>query len=171
MTTPEDMQTNVQNTLDYLDTVLPNGSHVTMMGLADGMILFDSMHNQIHPVGKWRQDVTYSTLYDYLNCLEISPCGGWMTSNDTLRNITQTRANELSAVIKNVRSFLCTRRSPCKWKPHVTNTFFKIQVVDNATATGSLKNFDVYYFPNPIVDILHEWEASGRVYFFHLRPA
>ena len=34
------------------------------------------------------QDVTYSDLYTYLNCLEISPCSGWMNTNATLRNIT-----------------------------------------------------------------------------------
>jgi len=104
MTTPEDMKANVLGTLDYLEKTLPKGSHVTMMGLADGMILFDAMHDKIHPIGQWRQDVTYENVYDYLNCLEISPCGGWMTTNATLRNLTQTRANELSMVIKNVRS-------------------------------------------------------------------
>jgi acyloxyacyl hydrolase len=103
MTTPDEMRTNVQEAMEYLDTKLPAGSHLSVMGLADGLLLFQSMHDKIHPVGKLRQDVTYAQVYDYLNCLEISPCGGWMTTNETLRNLTQQRADELSAVLKDVR--------------------------------------------------------------------
>jgi acyloxyacyl hydrolase len=135
MTTPEEMRSNVLGTLDYLDKTLPNGSHVTLMGLAEGSLLYDSMHDQIHPLGKLHNDITYSQVYDYLNCLKISPCGGWLTTNATLRNLTQTRANELSDVLRDV--------------------------VGNATKSDSYQNFDIYYFPNPIAFILNEWVAKG----------
>ncbi len=36
--------------------------------------------------------------YDFLNCLDASPCYGWMNSNATVRNATQALANRLSAV-------------------------------------------------------------------------
>ena len=41
------------------------------------------MHNRTHPLG-----ITYEAMYDYLNCLGISPCAGWMNSNATIRNNT-----------------------------------------------------------------------------------
>lgn len=51
-----------------------------MFGLADGDLLFDYLHNATHPLG-----VTYADVYDFLNCLEISPCWGWLNTNDTVR--------------------------------------------------------------------------------------
>ena len=36
-----------------------------------------------------------------------------------------------------------------------------VQVVANATGSKAYLNFDLFYFPNPIVDILHEWVAKG----------
>ena len=44
--------------------------------------------SRIHPLGVLNSDVQYKDLYDYLNCLEISPCTGWMNSNETLRDLT-----------------------------------------------------------------------------------
>lgn len=41
----------VLTTLDYLDTKLPAGSHVVFIGLADGRVLWNSMHTRIHPIG------------------------------------------------------------------------------------------------------------------------
>lgn len=70
------------------DTQLPKGSHVFATGLADGRVLFDTLKDKIHPIGDWRQDITYPDIYNYLNCLESSPCSGWMTTNETLRNFT-----------------------------------------------------------------------------------
>lgn len=56
------------------DTVLPTGSHVIATGLADGRILYEALADRIHPIGMLRQDVTYSTLYTYLNCLGVRGC-------------------------------------------------------------------------------------------------
>ncbi len=36
-----------------------------------GSILYDSLHDQIHPIGRTRNDVTYETLYGYMNCLQV----------------------------------------------------------------------------------------------------
>ena len=89
---------------------LPTGSHVILMGLADGRVLYESLHARIHPVGQLRGDVTYADVYSphfahicsgtrprllrdsctstpglcrysWLNCLSISPCRGWMNTN------------------------------------------------------------------------------------------
>ena len=59
------------------DKILPSGSHVIMTGLADGRVLWDFMSERIHPLGEYRSDVTYEDVYEYLNCLQISPCHGW----------------------------------------------------------------------------------------------
>ena len=48
-----------------------------MTGLADGRVLWDFMSQRIHPLGEYRSDVTYEDVYEYLNCLQISPCHGW----------------------------------------------------------------------------------------------
>jgi len=66
MTTPEQFETNVLASLSYLDTVLPAGSHVVFVGLVDGRVLWDVMHNRTHPIG-----CTYAELYDYLNCTRL----------------------------------------------------------------------------------------------------
>ena len=47
MTSPTDYKRNMIEVLDYLDTILPNGSYVAMSGLADGMVLWDTMHDRL----------------------------------------------------------------------------------------------------------------------------
>jgi acyloxyacyl hydrolase len=92
MTQPEDFYDSVLSSLEYLDTVLPSGSHVMLIGVAHGSVLYDTMHNRTHPVG-----TQYENLYDWLNCLEMSPCLVWMNSNETIRNAGDARAAELNA--------------------------------------------------------------------------
>jgi len=131
MTTPAEMYASAMEALNYLDTTLPPGSDVILLGLANGSILYDAMANRIHPIGEWFQDVTYTALYDYLNCLEISPCSGWMNSNATLRYLTTQRAYNLSMVLQNI------------------------------TVTEHFSNINVVYVPNPIDEIIAAWTANG----------
>ena len=60
------------------------------------------MADRLHPLGLLRQDLTYSQVYDWFNCMEIGPCAGWMNSNSTLRKITTNAANQLSNVLKKI---------------------------------------------------------------------
>jgi len=131
MTTPQEFYINVVNALKYLDTKLPAGSHVTFMGLVDGRILYEAMSTRIHPIGSLNNDVTYSQFYDYLNCLEISPCFGWMNSDAYWRNATTERAMELNEVYK--------------------------QIIQNNTFT----NFDMTYFDCPMHQVVAIWENNG----------
>ena len=55
----------------FQDKLLPNGSYVMMSGLADGRVLYNSLHDRIHPIGRLNNDVTYPDVYNYLNCLEV----------------------------------------------------------------------------------------------------
>ena len=102
MTKPQDFYNAVLETMQYLDTRLPNGSHVLLTGLANGSFLYAQLHDKIHPLGRLRNDVTYSTFYTYLSCLQISPCNGWLTTNDTVRSLTTEYATMLSQLVKNV---------------------------------------------------------------------
>ncbi|EGC34254.1 hypothetical protein DICPUDRAFT_153563 [Dictyostelium purpureum] len=126
MTTPQEFETNIVSILNYLDTQLPKGSHVVFVGLADGRVLWDSLWNRTHPLG-----ATYEEVYDFLNCIQVSPCWGWMNPNETVRDFTSTRAAELSAVYN--------------------------QIIKNYTFT----NFDMIYYDFPFNAINAQWVAQG----------
>lgn len=81
MTTPQEMRAAALDTMTYLDTQLPAGSAVFLTGLANGSILYDVMANRIHPIGALHNNVPTKAVYEFLNCLEISPCRGWMNQN------------------------------------------------------------------------------------------
>ena len=55
------------------------------------------MQDAIHPF-----NVTYKNLYDYLNCLKISPCWGWLNSDETIRNAASEHAMMLNGVYKDL---------------------------------------------------------------------
>ena len=105
MTTPTEYYNRIMAALTRADTFLPAGSHVVLIPLVDGRILFNTMNNRIHPIGSLNNDVTYKHFYDYLNCLDTSPCWGWMNSNETVRNTTWEIASSLNAqlpiIVKN----------------------------------------------------------------------
>ncbi|XP_055891479.1 acyloxyacyl hydrolase-like isoform X1 [Biomphalaria glabrata] len=133
MTTPAEMYNNTMLTLDYLAKVLPNNSHVVLIGLADGRVLFDNMGPRIHPTSTYWGTFTYGKFYDYMNCLQISPCMGWMNTNQTMRDLTTKRAQELSAVLSSI----------------------------SQTQKGRYSNFDLYYLDNPINQAIKKWVAQG----------
>ncbi|XP_042331105.1 acyloxyacyl hydrolase [Sceloporus undulatus] len=131
MTQPKEMHTNVLQTLRYLDSYLPKGSHVILIGLVDGRFLWDNLHDRYHPLGQLNKDVTYEQLYSFLSCLQINPCNGWLSSNSTLRNLTSERASQLSSVLK------------------------EIAKIEKYT------NFDVFYMDYPIKEIAEMWQKMG----------
>ena len=38
----------------------------------------------------------YPAFYDYMTCMGVNPCWGWLNTNETWRNATQARADELN---------------------------------------------------------------------------
>ena len=126
MRKPADFKVNVLKLLDYLDNKVPAGSHLIILGLGDGDLLYDNLHDSIHPLG-----VTYSDVYDFLNCLNISPCWGWLNSNDTVREFTTQRAQNLSLVYKEI------------------------------IAQKQYKNFDMVYYDFPAMEILERKVLEG----------
>ena len=131
MTTPQEFHDNYKAIFSHLDSALPKGSVVFVSGLVDGRYLYDSLHNRTHPIGSLRNDVTYAQLYDYLNCLEVSPCFGWMNSNETWRNITYEHAMQLNSVLKDLVS------------------------------NSSFTNYKLFYHSLDIADLFKMWEAEG----------
>jgi acyloxyacyl hydrolase len=109
-TTPEEYHDNVLATILDLDPNVPAGTKMVLIGLVDGRILYNSMHDKIHPLGSTNKDITYEHFYEYLNCLEISPCAGWMNSNESIRNATSAVAeamrNKLPLIIEETRGKL-----------------------------------------------------------------
>jgi acyloxyacyl hydrolase len=83
--------------LARLDQRLPAGSKVVFLGLVDGRVLWDTMSDQIHPLG-----CTYAEFYTFLSCTDSNPCQTWLNVDSRVRDATTKRANELSAVIQNV---------------------------------------------------------------------
>ena len=60
------------------------------------------MH-RIHPVGKLNADVRYADIYEWLKCLGLTPCAGWMNKNETVRQLT-TKVVRL--YVNNIKFFL-----------------------------------------------------------------
>ncbi|XP_027949694.1 acyloxyacyl hydrolase [Eumetopias jubatus] len=131
MTTPEKLYSSIMQTLKHLNSHLPNGSHVVLYGLPDGTFLWDNLHNRYYPLGQLNKDVTYAHFYSFLNCLQVSPCHSWMSSNKTLRTLTSERAKQLS------------------------NTLKKIATSQKFT------NFDLFYMDLDFQEVVDEWRKRG----------
>ena len=127
MTNTTKFKENILKLLNYLDETVPAGSHLMIFGLANGKLLYDNLHNWTHPL-----NVTYEQVYDFLNCLKISPCWGWLNSNETVRNFTNERAANLSKVYQ--------------------------EIIDDGT---TFKNFDIVYYDFPTDDILNRKIMEG----------
>ncbi|XP_049764634.1 acyloxyacyl hydrolase-like [Schistocerca cancellata] len=140
MTTPEEYRKNVMEVLSALDTMLPKGSHVLLIGLVDGSFIYPEMANRFHPLGKFRRDIRYRDVYKWFTCMEIGPCVGWMTSNETLRQITSQRAQELSDVLENIAK------------------------------EQKFSSFEVFYLENPIHQVFKEWTEKGNQVWQLLDP-
>lgn len=97
MTEPDEFYAHAMETLTKLDTVVPAGSHVVALALFDGELLYQTMHNHVHPVG-----AHYSSVYDFMNCLGENPCWGWLNSNETVRRISTLKSNQLNRVYQNI---------------------------------------------------------------------
>ena len=71
MTKPDIFYKSVVGAMEYLDTKLPNGSHVLLTGLGNGTYLYGLLADLIHPIGRLHKDITYRDFYAYLTCLQV----------------------------------------------------------------------------------------------------
>jgi len=97
MTTPEEFEQNVLDTLKFLEIVLPKGSYVFFIGLEEGHVIWDSMYQKMHPL-----QITYERLWDFVGCLGINSCWGWLNSDPYWRNFTNARAEQLNQVFNKI---------------------------------------------------------------------
>ncbi|KAG2382113.1 hypothetical protein C9374_005905 [Naegleria lovaniensis] len=97
MTTPQQFEERLMKGLTLLDARSPPNSKLLLIGLVDGRILWNEMHNRIHPLG-----VTYEGLYHFLTCSGANPCQTWLTPDEATRNATSQRASELSQVANKI---------------------------------------------------------------------
>lgn len=86
----------------------------------------------VYVPGSLHNDVTYSRVYDYLNCLQISPCFGWLNSNETWRNLTTERAMQLNVAFQSL------------------------------VANNTFKNFKIFYVDPPLPATIRKWKEMGR---------
>jgi len=115
-TTVPEFTANVLAGLDYLETILPQGSHVAFVGLADGRVLYDTTHNRTHPIG-----VGYPDVYEFLSCNNCNPCWGWLNTNETWRNATSERAAQLTAVYDSIIATNSTRYKAFDVRPYFSS--------------------------------------------------
>lgn len=92
-TDPREFYENTIKSLDHLNKTLPLGSYVVFIGIVDGRILWNTLHNEMHPIGAKYRDV-----YHHLSCLRINPCWLWMNTNETWREFGSRKAEELNQV-------------------------------------------------------------------------
>jgi len=93
MTKPEDFKKNIIKILDYLDTVVPAGSHLVVLGLVNGSLIFEGVKGKTHPIG-----VSYEHFYDFFSCTQASFCWGWLNTDASVREKTTELAMGLNAV-------------------------------------------------------------------------
>ncbi|XP_068940685.1 acyloxyacyl hydrolase [Petaurus breviceps papuanus] len=141
MTTPEAMRAHVMETLTFLSSRLPPGSHVILYGLADGRFLWDHLHDRYHPLGQLNKDITYEQLYTFLSCLKVNPCQGWMSSNETLRTLTSERAKQLSNVLETI------------------------------AVSEKFANMSLLYLDYPFKEMSEEWQRRGGETWQLIEPA
>jgi lysophospholipase L1-like esterase len=129
MTPPEEYRRSLLDALDALQPKLAPGSFVLLIGLVDGRVLWDAMHERQHPIG-----ATYPEVYDYLTCNQCNPCNGWLTSNATFRNVTTAWAQSLNEVQRQVAA----NASFVNFEVAFYNPDFQEIIEDYVSATGGL---------------------------------
>ena len=76
MTTTTEFYNQAIEGLNMLNEVAVPGSQVVLMGLVDGRILWDTLYDNIHPLG-----MTYEDFYNFLTCTDANPCWTWLNSD------------------------------------------------------------------------------------------
>jgi len=95
MTSPEEFHKNVNDSLTYMESLLPPGSNVVLLGHIHGELMWYSMWDQPHIIG-----TTYGALWDFLACLEETACWGWLNGDPAARDAASERAEELNDVLR-----------------------------------------------------------------------
>lgn len=97
MTKPEEYRQQILDGLAALDKVVPSGSHVMLIGMVDGRILWNVLHDRKHVLG-----ITYAELYEFLWSMNVNPCRTWLTPDAASRDQASERAALLSSILQEI---------------------------------------------------------------------
>nr|CAD7462159.1 unnamed protein product [Timema tahoe] len=185
MTTPETFRKNVVQVLESLEAILPAGSHVVLIGLVDGGLIYPIMADRLHPIGQVGNNVYYHDVYNWFNCMEIGPCVGWMNSNATLRKITsrdtEFHRNSVDMkillldkimaydnIIHNVTMLLPAlvgRWAECLaqqvWFASDEAAQRLSSVLQDIVGKEKFQSFDLNYLDNPFHEVIYRWQQQG----------
>eukprot|EP00010_Vexillifera_abyssalis_P007456 CAMPEP_0201545802 /NCGR_PEP_ID=MMETSP0173_2-20130828/2227_1 /ASSEMBLY_ACC=CAM_ASM_000268 /TAXON_ID=218659 /ORGANISM="Vexillifera sp., Strain DIVA3 564/2" /LENGTH=552 /DNA_ID=CAMNT_0047954307 /DNA_START=24 /DNA_END=1678 /DNA_ORIENTATION=- len=127
-TPPDKYEQAMLQNLDYLDQHLPKGSFVVNVGIIDGSVIYDVLHNQSYPFSpeplqSANNVASYKEWWEFMICTRTVVCYGWMTPNATVRREATQHAFMLNDILKNI------------------------------THTRSYNNFDMAYYDFPFVEM------------------
>jgi len=143
MTTPKEFYANNLNILQQLDAKLPPGSHVVLVGLFHGDMIYESMYTQAYPYfSQPGNTFTYGNFWALGDEIVVNPnsngtinaCWAWLNADPYWRMVANTRARQLDA------------------------TF--LQLIQNEA--HNFKNFDLYYMDHPDKEVITDWIAAGN---------
>lgn len=77
-----------------------------VVGVIDGRVLYDTLADKMHPLG-----ATYTQVYDFLNCIGISPCWGWSETSTQMVKCFYSSATDISLTDLILFSFRCVTLS------------------------------------------------------------
>jgi len=140
MTKPHEFYLNILSSLAFLDQQLPAGSHVVFIGLVDGRVLWNNLHNKTHPIG-----VPYANVYEFLNCLESNPCWVWLNQNETIRNAGSARAAELNQVYKQIVANMTFKNFDMFYMDFPFEDVIKVWVAAGGTVQDLIEPIDGFH--------------------------
>lgn len=131
MTSTKQFYKNMKAVIQTLESTLPNNSHVSLIGLINGSFIYDTLANRLHPIGTYNGNVKYIDVFRWFECMQISPCNGWLSEEKFKRIETTKRALELTHVMKYL-----------------------------ATSYKS-KKLSLSFVPNPLPEVIKIWSSRG----------
>jgi lysophospholipase L1-like esterase len=140
MSTPDRYYDSAMESLTALDALLPPGSHIISPALFNGELLYDTMQDQQHPLG-----TTYPAFYDWLNCLQESPCWSWLNSDATARASGTQRAKELSEQLARIESEQAFKNFKFIYFPVDWNGLFQDYAKSGNSVTNLIEKSDGFH--------------------------
>lgn len=131
MTTTKQFYKNIKRVIDVLEESLPPESHIILIGLVNGSFIYDTLADRLHPLGEYHGDVKYKDVFKWFECMQITPCRGWLSEDKDIRDATTKRALELTHMMK-----------------YIASTYIS-------------KKLSVSFVPNPLAEVIQGWIAKG----------
>ena len=158
-TTPDVFRAKIIEILDHLDTVVPIGSHLVILGLVNGSLIFEGVTGKTHPIG-----VTYDQYYDWSNCIQAAFCWGWLNTNATVRDTTTEWAMTLNNVYKDILTTYTAKNFDVAYYDFPAQEIWDNWIAEGNDPYGLIEPADGFH-PNQIFHALladNIWNALSR---------